>query len=218
MSRWGYSWRWKEGTCNHANWVQIGLVDDSFITPPRGFLTAQLPANFATVVSHRALSLSMATITRSNVAWHFFNLVYLFEGPSSLFSLRLYFYYTRRSCGINLSIPFFLFFFSLFLTSTINSSSRRRTKEGISFSGRSHRSSFALKKKKRKIATNPSNPCSTPSGSGRQDPWSRVWKSKAIRLFLLTWNFFAKCRETAIFPEYQWEGGIMLRRRKVRIE
>lgn len=148
MSRWGYSWRWKEGTCNHANWVQIGLVDDSFITPPRGFLTAQLPANFATVVSHRALSLSMATITRSNVAWHFFNLVYLFEGPSSLFSLRLYFYYTR-SCGINLSIPFFLFFFSLFLTSTINSSSRRRTKEGISFSGRSHRSSFALKKKKK---------------------------------------------------------------------
>lgn len=131
---------------------------------------------------------------------------------------RLYFYYTRRSCDINLSIPFFLFFFSLFLTSTINSSSRRRTKEGISFSGRSHRSSFALKKKKRKIATNPSNPCSTPSGSGRQDPWSRVWKSKAIRLFLLTWNFFAKCRETAIFPEYQWEGGIMLRRRKVRIE
>lgn len=217
MSRWGYSWRWKEGTCNHANWVQIGLVDDSFITPPRGFLTAQLPANFATVVSHRALSLSMATITRSNVAWHFFNLVYLFEGPSSLFSLRLYFYYTRRSCGINLSIPFFLFFFSLFLTS-INFSSRRRTKEGISFSGRSHRSSFALKKKKRKIATNPSNPCSTPSGSGRQDPWSRVWKSKAIRLFLLTWNFFAKCRETAIFPEYQWEGGIMLRRRKIRIE
>lgn len=133
MSRWGYSWRWKEGTCNHANWVQIGLVDDSFITPPRGFLTAQLPANFATVVSHRALSLSMATITRSNVAWHFFNLVHLFEGrsPIPLFSHRC-FYYTQGSYKPFDSTNLAFHFLPLLLNYAINFSSPKNPKEGIS--------------------------------------------------------------------------------------
>lgn len=120
---------------------------------------------------------------------------------------RLYFYYTRRSCDINLSIPFFLFFFSLFLTSTINSSSRRRTKEGISFSGRSHRSSFALKKKKKKN-----------SNKSLESMLDTLWKRKTRSLaegleveshpaFLINLEFFRKVprdRDLSGIPMRRW--------------
>lgn len=123
MSRWGYSWRWKEGTCNHANWVQIGLVDDSFITPPRGFLTAQLPANFATVVSHRSQSHSMATITFQCRVTLFQPRFQPVRGPLPLRSLFFHrYFYTpgsyKRFDSTNL--PHYLFFFFFFSPITSN--------------------------------------------------------------------------------------------------
>lgn len=176
MSRWGYSWRWKEGTCNHANWVQIGLVDDSFITPPRGFLTAQLPANFATVVSHRALSLSMATITRSNSRDTFStSFTCSRAGPRSLSSPTDAFITLKDRINFRFHESRFssFHFLPLLLNCAINFSSPKNPKEGISKGTLASSSIFLrCKKKKRKIATNPSNPCSTPSGSVRQDPCS----------------------------------------------
>lgn len=101
-------------------------------------------------------------------------------------------------------------FLPLLLNYAINFSSPKNPKEGISKGTLASSSIFLRCKKKKKKNSNKSLESMLDTLWKRKTrsllaSLRRVWKreAKAIRLFLLTWNFFAKCRETTIFAEYQ---------------